>query len=77
MEENRKNGETAAEAAELSTESQDKSRKRKKKAKAALSFVIMALLLLALFFASVNIGSLKEMPVKMRLLSLTSASHGF
>ena len=31
MEENRKNGETAAEAAELSTESQDKSRKRKKK----------------------------------------------
>ncbi len=59
MEENRKNGETAAEAAELSTESQDKSRKRKKKAKAALSFVIMALLLLALFFASVNIGSLK------------------
>ena len=59
MEANRKHDVTAAEAAELSTESQDKSRKRKKKAKAALSFVIMALLLLALFFASVNIGSLK------------------
>ena len=59
MEANRKHDVTAAEAAELSAESQDKSRKRKKKAKAALSFVIMALLLLALFFASVNIGSLK------------------
>ena len=44
---------------ELSLEEQDRSRRRKKKVRAALSFGVMALLLLALFFASVNIGSLK------------------
>ena len=44
---------------ELSLEEQDRSRRRKKKVRAAMSFGIMALLLLALFFASVNIGSLK------------------
>ena len=43
---------------ELSLEEQDRSR-RKKKVRAAMSFGIMALLLLALFFASLNIGSLK------------------
>lgn len=37
----------------------DKSRKQKKTARAALSFFMMALLLVALFFAAVNIGSLK------------------
>ena len=44
---------------ELSLEEQDRSRRRKKKVRAAMSFGIMALLLLALFFASLNIGSLK------------------
>lgn len=38
---------------------QDAVLKRKKRARATLSFVIMALLLIALFFAAVNIGSLK------------------
>lgn len=37
----------------------DQSRKMKKTARAAVSFVIMAGLLVVLFFASVNIGSLK------------------
>ena len=39
--------------------SQDMSRKRKKQARAALSFIVMAVLLVVLFFAAVNIGSLK------------------
>ena len=38
---------------------QDKSLKKKKAARAAVSFVVMALLLCILFFAAVNIGSLK------------------
>ncbi len=44
---------------EPSLEQQDRNRRNRKRVRAALSFVIMALLLLALFFASVNIGSLK------------------
>ena len=44
---------------ELSVEAQDRSRRRKKQARAALAFIIMILLLSGLFFASVNIGSLK------------------
>ena len=40
-------------------EDQDKSRKKKKMARAVISFVIMAVLLVILFFAAVNIGSLK------------------
>ena len=39
--------------------SQDVSRKKKKQARAVLSFVIMSVLLVGLFFAAVNIGSLK------------------
>ena len=39
--------------------SQDMSRKKKKQARAVLSFVVMAVLLVGLFFAAVNIGSLK------------------
>lgn len=38
---------------------QDAALKKKKTARAAISFVVMALLLIALFFAAVNIGSLK------------------
>ncbi len=38
---------------------QDAARKKKKKLKATASFVVMALLLFALFFASINIGSLQ------------------
>lgn len=38
---------------------QDKALKKKKTARAAISFIIMILLLAALFFAAVNIGSLK------------------
>ena len=38
---------------------QDKARKHHKTAKAAISFIVMILLLVALFFAAVNIGSLK------------------
>ena len=38
---------------------QDKARKHRKTAKAAISFIVMILLLVALFFAAVNIGSLK------------------
>ena len=38
---------------------QDKARKHRKTAKAAISFVVMIVLLVALFFAAVNIGSLK------------------
>ena len=38
---------------------QDKALKKKKAARAAISFIIMILLLVALFFAAVNIGSLK------------------
>lgn len=38
---------------------QDRSRKHKKMARATLSFVIMAVLLIVLFFVAVNIGSLK------------------
>ncbi len=37
----------------------DISRRRRKALKSALSFIIMAILLLALFFAAINIGSLK------------------
>ena len=44
-------------AADLS--GQDKARKQKKTARAAISFVVMIGLLVALFFAAVNIGSLK------------------
>ena len=44
---------------ELSLETEDKMRKRKKAARAAVSFVVMAVLLVILFFAAVNIGSLK------------------
>ena len=39
--------------------SQDMSRKKKKQARAVLSFAVMAALLVGLFFAAVNIGSLK------------------
>ena len=39
--------------------SQDVSRKKKKQARAVLSFVIMIVFLVGLFFAAVNIGSLK------------------
>ena len=38
---------------------QDKARKHRKTAKAAISFIVMIVLLVALFFAAVNIGSLK------------------
>lgn len=38
---------------------QDSARKKRKTARAALSFIVMAVLLAALFFAAVNIGSLK------------------
>ncbi len=38
---------------------QDRERKRKKRIRASLSFVVMALLLFGLFFASINIGSLQ------------------
>lgn len=38
---------------------QDRARKKRKKAQAALSFVVMGVLLVGLFFAAVNIGSLK------------------
>ncbi|OKZ68777.1 MAG: ABC transporter permease [Clostridiales bacterium 41_12_two_minus] len=38
---------------------QDKARKHRKTAKAAISFIVMILLLVALFFAAVNIGGLK------------------
>ncbi len=44
---------------EIQEKDQDKSRKQKKKLWAALSFIIMILLLVGLFFAAVNIGSLK------------------
>lgn len=40
-------------------ERQDKNRKKKKTARAVLSFAVMAVLLVLLFFAAVNIGSLK------------------
>ena len=46
-----------ADAADLS--GQDKARKHRKTAKAAISFIVMIVLLVALFFAAVNIGSLK------------------
>ena len=46
-----------ADAADLS--GQDKVRKHQKTAKAAISFIVMIVLLVALFFAAVNIGSLK------------------
>ena len=42
-----------------SAEEQDKNRRKRKTARAALSFGIMVLLLVILFFAAVNIGSLK------------------
>ena len=38
---------------------QDQARKHRKTVKAAVSFLVMILLLVALFFAAVNIGSLK------------------
>lgn len=38
---------------------QDRARKKKKAARAALSFAVMGVLLIILFFAAVNIGSLK------------------
>lgn len=38
---------------------QDQTRRKKKTAKAAVSFLVMILLLVGLFFAAVNIGSLK------------------
>ena len=41
-----------------SAEEQDKNRRKRKTARAALSFGIMVLLLVILFFAAVNIGSL-------------------
>src|SRR5699024_6568777 len=44
---------------ELQEKDQDIVRKRKKRMRAVLSFVIMAFLLCVLFFAAVNIGSLK------------------
>ena len=43
----------------------DKSRKKKKTARAALSFIIMAVLLVVLIFASVNIGSLQVSPSEL------------
>lgn len=55
MENERRN----TEKQEASAEAQDQGRKKKKTARAILSFVIMALLLMILFFAAVNIGSLK------------------
>lgn len=48
---------SGTEAASLSA--QDQARKHKKAAKAVVSFIVMILLLVALFFAAVNIGSLK------------------
>ena len=44
---------------QTSAAQQDLNRKHRKTARATLSFVIMALLLIVLFFAAVNIGSLK------------------
>ena len=43
----------------------DKSRKKKKTARAALSFIIMAVLLVVLIFASVNFGSLQVSPSEL------------
>ena len=43
----------------------DQSRKKKKTARAALSFIIMAVLLVVLIFASVNIGSLQVSPSEL------------
>ena len=43
----------------------DMSRKKKKTARAALSFIIMAVLLVVLIFASVNIGSLQVSPSEL------------
>ena len=43
----------------------DQSRKKKKTARAALSFIIMAVLLVVLLFASVNIGSLQVSPSEL------------
>lgn len=57
MEETKVQDDSKQEAAGLSA--QDQARKRKKAAKAAVSFIVMILLLAALFFAAVNIGSLK------------------
>lgn len=41
------------------TQVHDRSRRKKKTARSAISFVVMILLLAALFFAAINIGSLK------------------
>ncbi|MCH1981391.1 iron ABC transporter permease [Ruminococcus sp. OA3] len=43
----------------METSEQDRSRRKKKAARAAISFIVMALLLCILFFAAVNMGSLK------------------
>ena len=43
----------------VNSEGQDKSRKKKKMARAVMSFAVMTVLLVILFFAAVNIGSLK------------------
>lgn len=43
----------------------DQSRKKKKAARATVSFAVMAVLLVALIFASVNIGSLKVSPSEL------------
>lgn len=43
----------------METSEQDKSRKKKKTARAAISFIIISFLLGVLFFAAVNMGSLK------------------
>lgn len=55
-----KQGDPAAlNSTEQDTSLQDSARRKKKRAGAALSFVVMIVLLICLFFAAVNIGSLK------------------
>ena len=43
----------------VNSEGQDKSRKKKKMARAVMSFAVMTVLLVILFYATMNIGSLK------------------
>lgn len=59
MEDNRIERESSFSAEKQELQKQDQNRKAKKTARAAVSFVVMAGLLVVLFFAAVNIGSLK------------------
>ena len=43
----------------------EEKRMRRKKVRASLSFIIMGILLVALIFAAVNIGSLKVSPSEL------------